>query len=70
MPPWVAIGGLLACLYPMAALPFATWGRLFVWLALGLAIYVAYGRRNVERARATAGRRGGAERGVLVTEPR
>ncbi|MFN2564570.1 MAG: amino acid permease [Gemmatimonadaceae bacterium] len=50
--PWVALGGLLVCVYLMLVLPLATWARLAVWLGLGLAIYFTYGRRNVERARA------------------
>ncbi len=52
--PWIGIAGVLVCLYLMAVLPLATWRRLLVWLAIGLAIYFTYGRRNVARARATA----------------
>jgi APA family basic amino acid/polyamine antiporter len=36
----------------MAGLPVQTWVRLFVWLAIGLVIYFAYGRRKAERVRA------------------
>jgi len=50
--PWVALGGILVCIYLMVVLPLATWRRLLVWLAVGLAIYFLYGRRNVERTRA------------------
>jgi basic amino acid/polyamine antiporter, APA family len=53
--PWVGIAGVLVCIYLMAVLPLATWRRLLVWLAIGLAIYFVYGRRNVARVRA-AGR--------------
>ncbi|HJQ11225.1 MAG TPA: amino acid permease [Gemmatimonadaceae bacterium] len=42
--PYVPILGTLICLYLMAGLPLATWIRLFVWLAIGLAIYFGYGR--------------------------
>ena len=49
--PWVGIAGVLVCIYLMAVLPFATWRRLLVWLAVGLAIYFLYGRRNVQRTR-------------------
>src|SRR5207253_4569888 len=42
--PWVPIAGALICLYLMAGLPVLTWVRLFVWLAVGLTIYFAYGR--------------------------
>lgn len=44
--PVVPILGMVACLYQMYALPFGTWIRLFVWLALGMAIYFFYGIRN------------------------
>jgi APA family basic amino acid/polyamine antiporter len=42
--PWVPIAGTLICFYLMSGLPLATWIRLFVWLAIGLAIYFGYGR--------------------------
>jgi len=42
--PWVPIFGTLICLYLMSGLPLRTWIRLFVWLAIGLAIYFGYGR--------------------------
>ena len=42
--PLVPILGIVISLALMAALPLATWVRLFVWLALGMAIYFGYGR--------------------------
>jgi len=42
--PWVPIFGTLICLYLMSGLPLRTWIRLFVWLAIGFAIYFGYGR--------------------------
>ncbi|HEY1952636.1 MAG TPA: amino acid permease [Gemmatimonadaceae bacterium] len=42
--PWVPVIGTLICLYLMSGLPLPTWIRLFVWLAVGLAIYFGYGR--------------------------
>lgn len=36
--------GILSCLALMAGLPWETWARLGVWLAIGLGIYVGYGR--------------------------
>ena len=49
--PWVPAAGVLACLYLMSGLPLATWGRLVVWLAIGLTIYFLFGRRNAARLR-------------------
>ena len=50
--PWVPLLGAGFCLAQMAGLPVQTWVRLFVWLAIGLVIYFAYGRRKAERVRA------------------
>jgi APA family basic amino acid/polyamine antiporter len=52
--PWVPILGALICVAQMAGLPLATWIRLVVWLAIGLAIYFMYGRASAERQRFTA----------------
>lgn len=49
--PWVPIVGTLICLYLMSGLPLATWIRLFIWLAIGLTIYFAYGRFRAETVR-------------------
>jgi APA family basic amino acid/polyamine antiporter len=56
--PWVPAVGVFVCLAQMAALPVETWIRLFVWLAMGLAMYFAYGRR---RSRADAAARVAAQ---------
>jgi APA family basic amino acid/polyamine antiporter len=50
--PWVPLLGASICLTQMFGLPLATWIRLIAWLALGLVIYFAYGRRSAERLRA------------------
>ena len=50
--PWTAIIGVLICLYLMSGLPFATWRRLFVWLAIGMVVYIGYGYRASARMRA------------------
>ena len=42
----VCIIGALSAAAQMASLPFETWERLVVWMALGLAIYFAYGRKH------------------------
>ena len=50
--PWVPIIGAAFCLLQMVALPGTTWERLIIWLALGMIVYFAYGRRNAARTRA------------------
>ncbi|MCX6470570.1 MAG: amino acid permease [Corynebacteriales bacterium] len=50
--PVVPIISALACIYLMLNLVVATWARFLVWLALGLAIYLFYGRRNARLAKA------------------
>ena len=44
--PLVPILGILVCFAMMASLDKMTWIRLFVWLAIGLAIYFGYSRHN------------------------
>ena len=47
--PWVPavpILGILVSFALMAALPWETWLRLFVWLIIGMFIYFGYGRKN------------------------
>jgi APA family basic amino acid/polyamine antiporter len=44
--PAVPIAGAAICLAQMIGLPLATWERLFIWLAIGLVIYAAFGRRH------------------------
>ena len=50
--PYVPIAGALVCVYLMAGLPWATWERLFIWMAIGIVFYFAYGYRR-SRLRAT-----------------
>jgi APA family basic amino acid/polyamine antiporter len=45
--PFVAIVGMAICGYLMASLPGATWARFAIWLTIGAAVYLAYGRRGV-----------------------
>jgi basic amino acid/polyamine antiporter, APA family len=44
--PVVPVLGVLCCLLLMFALPAYNWLRLFAWMAVGLVIYVVYGRRH------------------------
>jgi APA family basic amino acid/polyamine antiporter len=53
--PFVPILGALSCLYLMAGLPWPTWERLLIWLAIGLAIYFLYGGAHAQRQRERGG---------------
>ena len=44
--PAVPLLGIAFCVLLMAGLPWETWLRLVVWLAIGLAIFFGYGRRH------------------------
>ena len=47
--PWIwylAPAGILSCVWVAWGLPWITWVRFLIWLALGLAIYFLYGHRN------------------------
>jgi APA family basic amino acid/polyamine antiporter len=46
MLPLVSLAGAAACVYVMLGLPAHAWERFGLWLALGLALYFAYGFRN------------------------
>lgn len=59
--PWVPIVGALVCIAQMAALPWETWVRLAIWLALGFVIYFAYGARRAARIRAAGPREPAAD---------
>jgi basic amino acid/polyamine antiporter, APA family len=54
--PWIPLAGATVCFYLMAGLPLATWGRLVIWLVIGLAIYFLFGKRNAARLRRAPGR--------------
>ena len=44
--PYIPVMGILSCLWLMRSLARDTWIRLLVWMAIGLAIYFAYGIRK------------------------
>lgn len=44
--PLVPILGIVTCLFMMVFLPLDTWLRLIVWLAIGMGIYLFYGKNN------------------------
>lgn len=44
--PLIPLLGVVSCVVLMFSLPAATWIRLIVWLALGLAVYAAFGYRH------------------------
>jgi APA family basic amino acid/polyamine antiporter len=44
--PLIPLLGVLVCFLQMVFLPWATWERLFGWMALGLVIYFTYGIWN------------------------
>lgn len=44
--PLIPILGILVCLGMMIFMPWETWVRLIVWLAIGMTIYYFYGRKH------------------------
>lgn len=46
MSPFLPTMGILTCLMLMFSLPPENWWRLLVWFAIGLAIYLVYGRHR------------------------
>jgi APA family basic amino acid/polyamine antiporter len=70
--PVVPVLSALACLYLMTNLSVATWLRFLVWLAVGMVVYLGYGRRNNRLARRERGEAGTdqAPGSVNVPSPR
>ena len=57
--PWVPvvpIASAAVALLLMLSLPAATWARLVIWMAVGVAIYFTYGRRRALASARDAGR--------------
>jgi APA family basic amino acid/polyamine antiporter len=44
--PWVPLFAVIMCTYLMLQLPWVTWVRFAVWLAIGLLVYFMYGMRH------------------------
>lgn len=44
--PFVPIMGILTCAVMMAFLPWDTWLRLIIWMAIGMVIYQFYGKKH------------------------
>lgn len=52
--PVLPIISALASLYLMYGLPFDTWARLLIWMAIGVVIYFAYSRKHSKLRKAQA----------------
>lgn len=44
--PLVPIAGIVVCFYLMYSLPAESWGRLIIWMAMGVSIYFIYGKKH------------------------
>ncbi len=55
--PLVPALAILSCGYLMFQLPWQTWERFFIWLAIGLVVYFAYGYRHSKLRAQNEGRR-------------
>jgi APA family basic amino acid/polyamine antiporter len=52
--PWIPALSAIVSLVLMASLPWESWERLLIWMAIGIALYFAYGYRH-SRLRGTLG---------------
>jgi APA family basic amino acid/polyamine antiporter len=53
--PWLPIAAIVACVWLMLNLTALTWVRFLIWMALGVLVYLVYGRRNSTMARRERG---------------
>jgi APA family basic amino acid/polyamine antiporter len=44
--PWIPLAGAVICFTQMLSLPWETWERLLIWMAVGLIIYFFYSRKH------------------------
>lgn len=44
--PWVPLIGTLICILQMLALPGVTWMQFFIWMSIGLLIYLGWGYKH------------------------
>jgi APA family basic amino acid/polyamine antiporter len=44
------LAGAAICLLQMLSLPWETWERLLIWMAIGLVIYFSYSRKKSKLA--------------------
>jgi APA family basic amino acid/polyamine antiporter len=61
--PLLPIASVGACIWLMVNLTVVTWMRFGVWMAIGIVIYLGYGRRNSVLARRDADVEGGVQLG-------
>ena len=52
--PWLPITAIVACLWLMLNLTALTWIRFIIWMALGIVVYLLYGRRHSALAKREA----------------
>jgi APA family basic amino acid/polyamine antiporter len=52
--PVIPVLSVVFCIVLMMGLPFRTWERFFVWLIIGLVVYVTYSRKRSEFAKTPA----------------
>jgi basic amino acid/polyamine antiporter, APA family len=44
--PWLPIAAIVACLWLMLNLTALTWIRFIIWMAIGIVVYLLYGRKH------------------------
>jgi len=52
--PWLPAMSAIVSLVLMASLPWSSWERLLIWMAIGIAIYFIYGYRHSRLRRASS----------------